>query len=920
MLFYKCKICGGDLEIQEEMSVCECMYCGTKQTLPKMNSEKKANLYDRANHFRRNGEYDKAMSIYEQVLEEDKEDAESYWSLVLCTYGIDYVEEPGSSRRIPTINRAQYTSVLADENYKAALRYADGYQKQIYEEEAALIDGIQKGILEISNKEEPFDVFICYKESDAAGRRTPDSVLANDLYHQLTQEGFKVFYSRITLEDKLGSAYEPYIFAALNSAKVMVVLGTKPEYFKAVWVKNEWSRFLGMMKKGEKKVLIPAYKDMDPYDLPEEFSHLQAQDMSKLGFMQDLIRGIKKLTDKEGKVEERIVSSTSTGSNAQSLVERAFLILEDGDFNKADELCEQALNQDPKNALAYVGKLMVERRVSKQEELSGLTESLAENSYFQKAIRFADDNLKAKLEDYSRKVIENGKDEEYAEALDLLQKGAKHSLGVEAIRMLDIAIGKYESLVGWKDSESKIAECREIRENRIKAIYEEAQLLQKEGESKKISPSEAISKLKEAKEIYNSIAGYMDATTKAFECEDQLDKLYKIMQRKFIRIAVAGVAVAVFLCVLVAYIEARKIYKEAYAAVETKVEAGDYEGAIAAAGEYLEQDDVNELFYDFTKEKIKNGEYEAAIDLLTNNSEYEGAEELINKATYQWANQYLEDGEYENAIEKYKSISGYKDSDTLWQKVTYQWANQCMENEEFENAMKKYKSISGYKDSDTLCQEATYQSANQYLKDGVYENAIVRYKSISGYKDSDALCQEATYQWANQYLEDGEYEIATEKYKIISGYKDSDTLCQEATYQCANQCMRDGEFNTAIEKFNSISGYKDSKELAEYVNEIMKWAIVSDCVLIGVHKDALPNIVEIPEFVTEIGEKAFEGCSNLTKVVFVECVYIGGYAFKDCSSLTEIVSIGGGRSYSVDAFEGTPLEEEDKLNAAWRDE
>ena len=42
-------------------------------------------------------------------------------------------------------------------------------------------------------------------------------------------------------------------------------------------------------------MLVPAYKDMDPYDLPEEFSHLQAQDMSKLGFMQDLIRGIKKI-------------------------------------------------------------------------------------------------------------------------------------------------------------------------------------------------------------------------------------------------------------------------------------------------------------------------------------------------------------------------------------------------------------------------------------------------------------------------------------------------------------------------------------------------------------------------------------------------------------------------------------------------
>mgnify|MGYP000004764029 FL=1 len=96
----------------------------------------------------------------------------------------------------------------------------------------------KKGILEISQNEEPFDVFICYKETDEHGRRTHDSVLANDLYHQLTQEGFKVFFARITLEDKLGTAYEPYIFAALNSAKVMVVIGTKPEYFNAVWGKE----------------------------------------------------------------------------------------------------------------------------------------------------------------------------------------------------------------------------------------------------------------------------------------------------------------------------------------------------------------------------------------------------------------------------------------------------------------------------------------------------------------------------------------------------------------------------------------------------------------------------------------------------------------------------------------------------------
>ena len=244
MSVFKCKMCGGTIEFEQGATVGTCDSCGTKQTLPKfgLDDERKANLYDRANHFRRNNDFDKAAGIYETILNEDKSDAEAYWSLVLCKYGIEYVEDPATHKRVPTVNRTQFASVLADEDYKSALEYATIEQKIIYEKEAKAIDEIQKGILEISNKEEPFDVFICYKESDNNGRRTPDSVLATELYHQLTQEGFKVFFSRITLEDKLGTAYEPYIFAALNSAKVMVVIGTKPEYFNAVW-RREHSRY-----------------------------------------------------------------------------------------------------------------------------------------------------------------------------------------------------------------------------------------------------------------------------------------------------------------------------------------------------------------------------------------------------------------------------------------------------------------------------------------------------------------------------------------------------------------------------------------------------------------------------------------------------------------------------------------------------
>ena len=41
MALLKCKMCGGDLDIVEGSTVCVCEYCGTKQTVPSFDSEKK---------------------------------------------------------------------------------------------------------------------------------------------------------------------------------------------------------------------------------------------------------------------------------------------------------------------------------------------------------------------------------------------------------------------------------------------------------------------------------------------------------------------------------------------------------------------------------------------------------------------------------------------------------------------------------------------------------------------------------------------------------------------------------------------------------------------------------------------------------------------------------------------------------------
>ena len=116
MTIYKCKMCGGKLEINHNESTAVCEYCGTKQTLPRLDDEKRATLFERANHLRRAYEYDKAIAVIEEILNEDHTDAEAYWLLVLCRYGIEYVEDLKTHKRIPLVNRTQPVSIYADED------------------------------------------------------------------------------------------------------------------------------------------------------------------------------------------------------------------------------------------------------------------------------------------------------------------------------------------------------------------------------------------------------------------------------------------------------------------------------------------------------------------------------------------------------------------------------------------------------------------------------------------------------------------------------------------------------------------------------------------------------------------------------------------------------------------------------------
>ena len=835
--------------------------------MPKLSDEKKNNLYDRANHFRRSNEYDKAMGIYEQILNEDTEDAESYWSLVLCTYGIEYVEDPATHRRVPTVNRAQVTSVFADENYKSALKYADAEQRSVYEAEAREIEQIQKGILAISSKEEPFDVFICYKESDANGRRTPDSVLANDLYHQLTQEGFKVFFARITLEDKLGSVYEPYIFAALQSSKVMVVLGTKPEYFNAVWVKNEWSRYLALIKNGANKILIPAYRDMDPYDLPEEMSHLQAQDMSKLGFMQDLIRGIKKIAGQDTNVTTNNFTQqnqgSASGNGAQALVDRAFLFLEDGDFTRADELCEQALNQDPKNAKAYVGKLMAEKKLRTQEALSEGTQELTGNNYFQKAIRFAEDSLKNELNRCNQMIMDRDTYEKAVASIPTSITGnglLDDKLYWDIEHGLKNAVESLQRIPHWKDSVQKVEECSAWLEKlpnlKKQAVYERTTaLITKDSLNIDVLDhdlyKQTIQKIEQAISAFNSIIDWEDSRQQAEQCEEQV----KLLSEKRERSVIQKLGEAY---------EAAKQKKNPAKAIKVLEDTMNLcvlqENETEPINQYRKKvSELKELLQKKLKKKRRKRKWIilsliALLAVLAAPFIKSGIEEAHKAKLYESALMYTNGDELNSAIAILEQLGDYRDSEELLEqyRIIPELKYEFIDIEVIDG---DYVEVQGIEIQGFLERWSTYSIEEITIPESMY-GYPVKYIGEGAFKDCDHL-------------------ISVELPDSVIEIKNS------AFYRCSRlESIKLSEGTTRIGDWAFSDCSLTSIEIPESVTQIGTGAF-SHCWRL--------TDIEIPEGVTQIESETFRGCSNLTSIEIPKSVtLIGWWAFSDCDSLTRV--------------------------------
>ncbi len=297
-----CNICGANYVSRNGRWVCPA--CGAYR--PEELSNEEVTLIYHAAQKLRLCEFEDAENAYSDIIQKYPENAEGYWGRLLSRYGIKYEDDIGG-KKVPTCYAASIESVLEDKDYKRAMALADADSRANYEEQAAYIERVRKVWIEKARKEKPYDIFISYKDTDNF-ERTRDSVAAQELYIHLTKQGYRVFFSRESLRDKTGEKYEPYIFNALATAKMMLVYGSDPDYITSTWLKNEWTRYSKRMDAGEKPAnsLIVACDGFSPSLLPAALASNQCLDASKPSFYADLDATAKRvLSEEKGGLERK---------------------------------------------------------------------------------------------------------------------------------------------------------------------------------------------------------------------------------------------------------------------------------------------------------------------------------------------------------------------------------------------------------------------------------------------------------------------------------------------------------------------------------------------------------------------------------------------------------------------------------------
>ena len=164
------------------------------------------------------------------------------------------------------------------------------------------------------------EVYICYTESDAQGRRTKDSIIADELYQKLESKKIHTFYERKSVPYLAGDDLQAVNYQAIYHAKIVLIVGASTAHFEHLI--SEYKEYFS------KKTVIPVYTDIRPEGLPPELNRVQALNYNTIGAEADLLNGILRLLGREKEIHlEELHQRTGKRKKIVAISLSLFLII-----------------------------------------------------------------------------------------------------------------------------------------------------------------------------------------------------------------------------------------------------------------------------------------------------------------------------------------------------------------------------------------------------------------------------------------------------------------------------------------------------------------------------------------------------------------------------------------------------------------
>ncbi len=441
MRVLECKTCGGHVLLVSDV-LGQCESCGRTVTLPRVREDVQIEFYNRANQFRNWGEFDRAYSDFQHIIAQDSFDAEAYWSLCMCKYGVIYRKDLQSGQYQMVASRVRQEPIWEDMDYLSTLRNCDEDAKPHYRADARQIDEFVEDYFAFVRSEKPYDVFLGVRYADAEGKKTRSGEVAETVCQKLREKQLRVYCPW----EAPGEAHAVF---ALDTAKLMFAVVTEPEELTGDDIRCYWQLFRSRCETDRNCHLIPIYSGVSLESLPVEIPTHQAVCADLPGWWQDMSWGAMQLLGKQKAPAE----AEEDGISAEDFVKEARKSFEMGNLSAAGLMAEQALNYDANHAYAHYYLLMSKHNARKIEDLYCVPVNWETSTALNRIIELDKGELAEKLtvfrtEYCNRRDYQAARNymakEEYGNAITLLQK-----------------------LIGFADSEKVLAECKKLHHHQI---------------------------------------------------------------------------------------------------------------------------------------------------------------------------------------------------------------------------------------------------------------------------------------------------------------------------------------------------------------------------------------------------------------------------------------------------------------------